>query len=241
MKATSQTTDIPQTHSDIDILERLLSMRDAEYADFTAKLIPTIEPKRIIGVRAPQIAHLARELRGTAEAAAFTSALPHCYLEENGLHAALVNLIKDYERAEAEVERLLPYVDNWATCDSLSPSVFGKAAYAGRLHDKAIVWMSSGHEYTCRFGIGILMRHFLDAAFCPGDLDRVAGIDREEYYVKMMQAWYFATALAKQWDAAEPYMHPGRMGEWVRRKAIQKAIESYRVGNRQKALLRSLR
>lgn len=241
MKRTTSTPAKPQTDSPIDITGRLLALRDGKYAAFTARLIPNIDPSRVIGVRAPQIAQLARELRGSTEAEAFTSALPHRYLEENGLHAALVNQIKDYDAALAAVERLLPYVDNWATCDSLSPAVFGKAAYAENLHGKAVGWMASEHEYTCRFGIGMLMRHFLDGAFRPDDLGRVAAIDREEYYVRMMQAWYFATALAKQWDVAEPYMHPGRMGEWVRRKAIQKACESFRVSDGHKAALRSMK
>ena len=224
----------------MDIESRLMALRDEGYAAFTAKLIPNLPPDRVIGVRAPHIRLLAKELRGSAEAEAFLAALPHRYLEENGLHAALLCDIKDYAAALSEVERFLPHVDNWATCDTLSPRAF--ARHTAELLPHVRRWMASPHEYTCRFGIGMLMRYYLeDSAFLVDHLQWVAAINRDEYYIKMIQAWYFATALAKQWPAAEPYMHPGRVGEWVRRKAIQKAIESFRVPAAHKAHLRDLR
>lgn len=221
------------------IQDRLLALRDEKYAAFTAKLIPNIDPTTIIGVRAPLMARLAKELMGTAEAEAFMAVLPHCFLEENGLHAALLSGMKDYAPVVEETERFLPYVDNWATCDTLSPACF--ARHTEELLPLVRGWMGSEHEYTCRFGIGMLMRHYLDDRFREEHLQWVAAIDREEYYVKMMQAWYFATALAKQWDAVLPYMTKGRVGEWVRRKSIQKALESFRVPDAHKALLRGLR
>ena len=219
------------------IQERLFALRDEKYAVFTAKLIPNIDPDHIIGVRAPQVAFLAKELRGTPEAAVFISALPHRYLDENGLHAALVNHIKDYATALSEVERLLPHIDNWATCDTLSPTCF--ARHTDELLPHVRRWMASSHEYTCRFGIGMLMRHYLEPkSFREEFLQWVATIDHEEYYVRMMQAWYFATALAKQWDATLPIID--NLAPWVRRKTIQKACESFRVPQAHKTMLRTL-
>ena len=220
------------------IQERLFALRDEKYADFTSRLIPNIDPGRIVGVRSPQMRQLARELRGTAEAEAFVASLPHRYLEEYGLHAALLEGIKDYGTALREVERMLPYVDNWATCDTLSPRVF--ARHTAELLPHVCRWMGAGHEYTCRFGIGMLMRYYLeDGAFCAEHLQWVANIRREDYYVRMMQAWNFATALAKQWEATLPVVEA--LPDWVRRKSIQKACESRRVDDNRKALLRALR
>lgn len=222
------------------IQDRLLALRDEKYAAFTAKLIPNIDPSRIVGVRAPQLAQLAKELKGSAVAREFLALLPHRFLEENGLHAALLNSMREYATVVEEVERFLPYVDNWATCDSLSPKVF--ARHTAELLPLVRRWMASRHEYTCRFGIGMLMRHFLAPdTFRPDFPQWVAAIGRDEFYVKMMQAWYFATALAKQWDAVEPFMHEGRLPEWVRRKSIQKALESFRVSDLHKSHLRTLR
>lgn len=222
------------------IQDRLLALRDEKYAAFTAKLIPNIDPSRVVGVRAPQLAQLAKELKGSAVAREFLALLPHRFLEENGLHAALLNSMREYATVVEEVERFLPYVDNWATCDSLSPKVF--ARHTAELLPLVRRWMASRHEYTCRFGIGMLMRHYLAPdTFRPDFPQWVAAIGRDEFYVKMMQAWYFATALAKQWDAVEPFMHEGRLPEWVRRKSIQKALESFRVSDLHKAHLRTLR
>lgn len=216
------------------IQDRLFALRDEKYAAFTAKLIPNIDPARVIGVRAPLMAKLAKELKGTDEAREFLARLPHRYLEENGLHAALLCGVKDYATVVEEVERFLPYVDNWATCDTLSPRCF--ARHTDELLPRIRQWMASDLEYTCRFGIGMLMRHYLDDHFRPEYLQWVASIHREEYYVKMMQAWYFATALAKQWEATLPVI--ATLPDWVRRKSIQKACESFRVPQEHKSFLR---
>lgn len=220
--------------------ERLFSLRDEKYAAFQRPLLPNLAPESIIGVRTPALRLLAKELRGSAEAEAFLAALPHRYFEENQLHAFLVAQERDYRRCIEQLERFLPFVDNWATCDQLSPRVLGR--HRAELLPEVRRWMASGHEYTCRFGMGMLMRYFLEPdVFSEEYLRWVAAIDREEYYVRMMQAWFFATALAKQWSAAEPYMHDGRLPEWVRRKAIQKAIESFRIPAEHKAHLRALK
>jgi len=220
--------------------ERLFSLRDEKYAAFQRPLLPNLAPESIIGVRTPALRLLAKELRGSAEAEAFLAALPHRYFEENQLHAFLVAQEKDYRRCIERLECFLPFVDNWATCDQLSPRVLGR--HRAELLPEVRRWMASGHEYTCRFGIGMLMRYFLEPdTFSEEYLCWVAAIDREEYYVRMMQAWFFATALAKQWSAAEPYMHDGRLPDWVRRKAIQKALESFRIPPAHKSHLRSLK
>lgn len=220
--------------------ERLFSLRDEKYAAFQRPLLPNLVPESIIGVRTPALRLLAKELRGSAEAEAFLAALPHRYFEENQLHAFLVAQERDYRRCIERLECFLPFVDNWATCDQLSPRVLGR--HRAELLPEVRRWMASGHEYTCRFGIGMLMRYFLEPdVFSEEYLRWVAAIDREEYYVRMMQAWFFATALAKQWSAAEPYMHDGRLPDWVRRKAIQKAIESFRIPPAHKSHLQSLK
>lgn len=224
----------------MSILDRLFSLRDEKYAAFQRPLLPNLAPESIIGVRTPALRLLAKELHGSAEAETFLAALPHRYFEENQLHAFLVAQEKDYRHCIERLGRFLPFVDNWATCDQLSPRVLGR--HRAELLPELRRWMASGHEYTCRFGIGMLMRYFLEPdAFSEEYLRWVAAVDREEYYVRMMQAWFFATALAKQWSAAEPYMHDGRLPDWVRRKAIQKAIESFRIPAAHKAHLRSLK
>ena len=210
-------------------------MRDETYAAFSAKLIPTVEPDRFIGVRSPQLRTIAKGLKNNASE--FLSALPHRYHEENMLHAYLLCVGSDYATVVEQTERFLPFVDNWAVCDSLAPRAF--ARHKAELMPRIEKWMSAEHEYTVRFGIGTLMRHYLDADFRPEYLRRVAEIHRNEYYIKMMQAWYFATALAKQWDATIPMLDS--LEPWVRAKSIQKAIESFRVSLDHKTLLRTLR
>ena len=217
------------------IQEKLFSLRDEKYAAFSAKLIPTVSPDRFIGVRSPQLRALAKELKNNTSG--FFGELPHQYHEENMLHAYLLCEGKKYEIVVEETERFLPYIDNWAVCDALAPRVF--ARHKEKLLPGIRKWMSSEHEYTIRFGIGTLMRHFLDADFRPEHLRWVAAVDREEYYIKMMQAWYFATALAKQWDAALPILDT--LTPWVRAKSIQKALESFRVSDDHKSLLRTMR
>lgn len=217
------------------IQEKLFSLRDKKYAAFSAKLIPTVEADRFIGVRSPQLRALAKELKNNASE--FLGELPHRYHEENMLHAYLLCEEKKYAILVDETERFLPYIDNWAVCDSLTPRVF--ARHKGELLPKIRQWMASEHEYTVRFGIGMLMRHYLDSDFQPEHLRWVADIHREEYYIKMMQAWYFATALAKQWDATLPMLDS--LEGWVRGKSIQKALESFRVSDDHKTILRKLR
>ena len=217
------------------IQEKLFSLRDENYAAFSAKLIPTVSPDRFIGVRSPQLRALAKELKNNTSG--FFGELPHQYHEENMLHAYLLCEGKKYEIVVEETERFLPYIDNWAVCDALAPRVF--ARHKEKLLPGIRKWMSSEHEYPIRFGIGTLMRHYLDADFQPENLRRVAEIHRNEYYIKMMQAWYFATALAKQWDATLPMLDS--LEPWVRAKSIQKALESFRVSPDHKTLLRTLR
>ena len=219
------------------IRARLFAMQDAKYRDFTAKLTPTVPPERIIGVRTPELRKYAVELSKTEDAAAFMATLPHLYQEENNLHAFLIERIADYDACVAALDAFLPYVDNWATCDSMSPKCLKKQL--PRLTGEIRRWMASDRVYTVRFGMGMLMRHFLDDAFDPAYLDWVAALRSEEYYINMMIAWFFATALAKQWDATLPYIMSRRLEPWVHNKAIQKAIESYRIPEDRKIWLRA--
>lgn len=221
-----------------EIQEKLFSMQETSYQSFAASLIPNIAPARIIGVRVPLLRGLAKSL-DTTEKALFLSHLPHTYLEEDYLHAFLIASGKDFDATLAEVERFLPYLDNWATCDSLRPAVFSKNKEKLLLHIEK--WLASNHPYTVRFAIEMLMVHFLDADFDKSHLARVAAVQSDEYYVNMMVAWYFATALAKQYESTLPYLENARLSPWIHAKTIQKAIESYRVSAEHKQILRSLR
>ena len=215
----------------MNIEERLMELQDVKYRDFHRGLVPGAPDGYIIGVRMPQLRLLAKEI----DAVPFMQTLPHRYYEENQLHAILLSGMKDLGICLSEVERFLPYVDNWATCDGLRPRCFAK--HTEELLPYVQRWLTSEHEYTVRFGIGVLEAFFLGDAFVPEHLRWVAAIRREEYYIKMMQAWYFATALAKQWDATLPVV--GTLPDWVRRKTIQKACESFRVPQAHKDYLRS--
>ena len=221
------------------VQEELFALRDAGYRDFVARLIPTLDRERIIGVRAPALGGFARAFAKRPEAAAFLAGLPHFYLEENGLHAALINGIRDYDACVAALDAFLPHVDNWATCDSLRPACFKRNRT--RLLGEVRRWMDSGALYTRRFAIEMLMTHFLDADFRPEMLDWVAAIRTEEYYLRMMQAWYFATALAMQYEAALPLLEEGRLEPWTHGRTIQKAVESFRIPGERKAYLKTLR
>lgn len=221
------------------IQKRLFALRDADYAAFQRPLIPSAQPETIIGVRTPALRALAKELRGSAEAEAFLRTLPHTYFEENQLHAFLIAAERDFETALRQADAFLPYIDNWATCDQLSPKAFRKDLPV--LRAKIGVWIRAEHEYTVRFAVKMLMEHFLDEAFSPDVLEQTAVIRREEYYIRMMQAWFFATALAKQYDAALPYLEQERLELWVHNKTIQKAVESFRTAPEQKAYLKTLR
>ena len=223
----------------MSIRETLFSLREEKYAAFQARLIPNVAPERVIGVRTPALRKLAKTLRGSGQAEEFLKALPHEFFEENNLHAFLLCEMKDFEACVQAVEDFLPYVDNWATCDQMSPGVFRKNKQALLPHIRR--WIASEQCYTRRFGIGMLMSHFLDEDFREEYLSLVSDIRSEEYYVNMMIAWYFATALAKQYEAALPYLENRRLAPWVHNKAIQKALESFRVSDGHKAYLRTLK
>ena len=225
--------------SDVEarVRARLSEMQDLKYRDFSAKLTPTVPPERIIGVRTPALRKYAAELSKTEDASAFMAALPHAYHEENSLHGFLIERIADYDACVAALDAFLPYVDNWATCDLMSPKCFRRNL--PRLIGEIRRWMASEQTYTIRFGMEMLMRYYLDEAFDPAYLDLVAGVRSEEYYVNMMIAWFFATALAKQWDATLPYIENCRLDVWTHNKAIQKAVESFRIPEDRKILLRT--
>ena len=218
---------------------RLFELSDAEYAAFQSKLAPNIAPDKFIGVRVPALREFAKEFSKSPECAEFLNTLPHEYYDENLLHSILLEKVKDYKGCMELVERFLPYVDNWAVCDTLRPKVFAK--HRAELLPKLREWTASDKTYTCRFGIDMLMTHYLDDAFQPEYPELVASVRSDEYYVRMMAAWYFATALAKQWDAVIPYIENRRLDKWTHNKAIQKAVESYRITAEQKTYLRSLR
>ena len=222
-----------------EIQQRLFALQDAGYRDFHAALMPTVDKALVIGVRMPALRALAKELKGTEPAADFMAQLPHKYYEENNLHAALIGHIRDFDACMAAVERFLPYVDNWATCDMMNPRALAKDKAALLEHIR--LWLQSSHTYTVRFGMEMLMNHFLEEDFREEYLALVASVRSEEYYVRMMQAWYFATALAKQYEAAVTYLEQRRLGAWVHNKTIQKARESFRVSQEQKEYLKSLK
>lgn len=222
-----------------EIRDRLFALQDPEYRLFQSRLMPTVDPACVIGVRIPDLRKLSRELAGTEQAAAFVRQLPHDYYEENNLHGFLIASLRDYGETVAALEAFLPHVDNWATCDLLHPRAFDKRPEA--LPDQLFRWLQSDRTYTVRFAMGMLMSLYLDEAFRPGYADWIAGIKSEEYYVNMMAAWYFATALAKRWDDVFPYLTDHRLPVWTHNKAIQKAIESRRISPEQKQILRSLK
>lgn len=221
------------------IRERLFELQDTGYREFHSRLMPTIDREKVIGVRVPDLRKLAKELFGTPEAAVFLKKLPHRYYEENNLHMFLLENIRDYDTAIAEIRRFLPYVDNWATCDCPGPKVFRH--HLPELLSEIRNWLKSDHTYTVRFGIGMLMRYYLDEAFSEEYPAMVASVHSEEYYVNMMIAWYFATGLAKQYEAVLPWLEGKRLDPWTQNKAIQKAVESYRITPEQKAYLKTLK
>lgn len=212
------------------IEEQLYALQDIKYRDFHRSLVPGMPDGYIIGVRMPDLRRIAKEI----DRDELLATLPHQHYEENQLHAIILSGLKDYDKCIAEVERFLPYVNNWATCDGLRPRCFAK--HTALLLPNVKRWLNSKYEYTVRFGIGVLESFFLGDAFREEQLRWVASVDREEYYIQMMQAWYFATALAKQWDATLPVLH--NLPEWVRRKTIQKACESFRVSDEHKSMLK---
>jgi len=222
-----------------EIQKRLFELQDVKYRDFQCRLMPTVDAGCVIGVRTPLLRKLAKELYGTVASAEFMKNLPHKYYEENNLHAFLIEKIKDYAECVSSVNEFLPYVDNWATCDSMNPPVFKK--HLPELLVQVREWLNCDHTYTVRFGIKCLMSYFLDEHFKQDYLEMVAAVRSEEYYIKMMVAWYFATALAKQYDAALPYLSERRLDTWTHNKTIQKATESYRISLEHKDILRQLK
>ena len=221
------------------VYERLIACSDEQYKEFQSKLVPNIPKETVLGVRTPDMRRIAREIRGTEEADAFLLELPHRYYEENQVHFFLIAMIKDFDQCVQAVETFLPYVDCWPVCDQSTPKVFAKN------HEKLLPlirkWMDSDHVYTARFGIRMLMNEFLGEDFQPEYLAWVAGVQGEDYYIKMMVAWYFATALAKQYDESVVYIEEHRLEPWTHKKAIQKAVESYRVTEAHKEYLKMLR
>ena len=222
-----------------DIVAELFRMRDSDYALLQAKIIPTVPADKIIGVRTPALRTFARDLYKGGDTDGFLSCLPHRYFDEDQLHAFIISLEKDFGKCISRVEAFLPYIDNWATCDQLSPKAFKKTPE--KLLPYIQAWIRSDKTYTVRFAVGMLMQHFLDEGFTTVYSDMAAAVRSEEYYVKMMIAWYFATALAKQYDRVISYLEEKRLDVWVHNKTIQKSLESYRITDEQKAYLRTLK
>lgn len=222
-----------------EIKKELFAMQDKEYKAFHSRLMPTINPDTIIGVRIPLLRSFAKKLNKEADNTIFLKALPHQYYEENNLHAFLIEQISDFDLCICELNRFLPYVDNWATCDCMRPKSFK------RNKEKLICyvynWLKSNNTYTVRYAIEMLMLYFLDEDFKTEYSDTVSEIKSDEYYVNMMIAWYFATALSKQWDRIIPYIENYRLPQWVHNKTIQKAVESYRITKEQKEYLKKFR
>lgn len=221
------------------IQERLFALQDGDYGDFHSSLLPGFPREYFIGIRVPVLRKFVKEYKKEEEAREFLTQLPHTYYEESMVHAFLIAEIKDYDTCIKAVEAFLPYINNWAVCDGLSPKVFKD--HKLELLEKIKQWIPSDHSYTCRFGMGMLMRWFLDENFRPEYLEMPAAVRSEEYYVNMMTAWFFATALAKQWDAAIPYLEKQVLDPWTHNKTIQKARESFRITPEQKEYLKTLK
>ncbi len=229
------------TSTDLEkfIENRLFAMKDDKYRDFTSKLIPTVEKSRIIGVKTPELRKFAKEIFKEKNYENFLNSLPHKYHEENSLHGFIIENIKDFNRVIGYLEKFFPYIDNWATCDLISPKIFKK--YLPELIFKIKEWINSDRVYSVRFGVEMLMTHYLDDNFLPEYLKLVADIKSDEYYINMMIAWYFATALAKQYDFAVKYIENKKLDVWVHNKSIQKAIESRRISQDRKEYLKTLK
>ena len=222
-----------------EIRAELFKMQDMDYRDFNSKLIPTVDKESMIGIRTPDLRKYAKQLGKSSDVIEFLQTLPHKYFDENQLHAFIISEIKDFKNCIDEINRFLPYIDNWATCDQLSPKLFKK--YHNELFEYIKDWLKSDKVYTLRFGIGMLMEHFLDEDFDILYPETVSKIRSDEYYINMMIAWYFATALAKQYESIIPFIENNSLDIWTHNKAIQKSIESYRITDEQKAYLRELK
>ena len=222
-----------------EIQKELFARQDEGYRDMQIRIIPNVAPERVIGVRTPELRKLAKELAKREDIGVFLDALPHEHFDEDQLHAFILSEMKDYEQCISEVERFLPYVNNWATCDQMSPKIFRK--HKADLLKHIRKWIKSKETYTIRFGVGMLMEHFLDADYDPKYPEWISKLRSEEYYVNMMIAWYFATALAKQYETVLLYIEEHRLAPWTNNKTIQKAVESYRITPEQKEYLRTLK
>jgi len=221
------------------ICERLFTLQDLKYRDFHSSLMPTVDKDLVIGVRTPELRKLAKELAKDPEITVFLADLPHKYYEENNLHGMIIEMEKDFGKCMDMLEDFLPYIDNWATCDLISPKVFKK--HQPQLLEHVKVWIQSDHTYTCRFAMKMLMTWYLDEDFSLEYPEMVAAVDSEEYYVNMMRAWYFATALAKQYEAVVPFIENKRLDDWTHNKTIQKSVESFRITPQQKAYLKTFK
>ncbi len=217
----------------------LFEMQDIGYKTFHARLMPTVPPDKIIGIRTPILRKYAKKFAKTEECKIFCESLPHQYYEENNLHGFIISEMKDIEGCLTEMDRFLPYIDNWATCDMVRPKVFKQNP--DMLLPYIAKWLEAKETYTVRFAIGMLMDYFLEEKFNITYTNRIACLVSDEYYIKMMQAWYFATALAKQWDAVIPFLEEQKISKWVHNKTIQKSVESYRITAEQKQYLKTLR
>ena len=222
-----------------EIIRELFRLQDKDYALLQAKIIPNIASEKIIGVRTPALRTFAKTLYKDSDIEDFLSGVPHQYFDEDQLHAFVISLEKDFDRCITRVDAFLPYIDNWATCDQLSPKVFKKNPE--KLLPFIQTWIKSDRTYTVRFAIGMLMQHFLNENFDTKYVDMVAEIRSKEYYINMMIAWYFATALAKQYESVLPYIEEKRLDSWTHNKAIQKSVESYRITDEQKKYLKSIK
>ncbi len=222
-----------------EIREKLFSMRDEKYADFTSGLIPTLPREKFIGVRTPLLRTLAKEIYRSGDYRDFLSDLPHKYYEEDNLHGFIICQMKDIDECMAELRRFIPFTDNWATNDSTRPPLLKK--HSEETFSLASEYLKSEKIYTVRYGIGLLLSYFLDEHFDENHLKAVSEIKSDEYYVNMMVAWYFATALAKQYESTLPYIENRVLSPWVHNKTIQKAVESYRVNEDEKSYLKTLK
>ncbi len=225
--------DIKELH------HKLFTMKDLWYRDFQSKLMPTIDKERVIGIRIPVLRKFATEFAKTGDAEAFLKTLPHTYYEENNLHAFIIEKIRDFDMAVEQLDGFLPFVDNWATCDMMNPRVLGK--YPEKLEKVIMRWINDKKTYTVRYGIGMLMRYFLDENFDVKYLDIVSQIRSDEYYVNMMKAWFFATALSKQYEKTLPYIEGRKLDSVTHNMAVRKAIESFRITKEQKEYIRTLK
>ena len=223
----------------MDLYRKLYDLQDLKYRDMQIRIMPTISPESIIGVRTPELRSMSKEMLKGGNYKCFLKELPHKYFEERQLHAFIISGIKDLNECMEEIETFLPYVDNWATCDQMTPKIFKKHKDALLAHIKE--WIDSDKTYTVRFGVKMLMDHFLDEDYDLCYPEMVAKLRSDEYYVNMMIAWYFATALAKQYETILPFIEEKRLDDWTHNKAIQKSLESRRITEEQKLYLRSLK